>query len=181
MSEHKEMTAEEKIKANEEVIRTLQSINDDLRSKIESKQKKYSWWVPTEEQETKTLSIDNDGDIIESCNVSSDDHFDAMKSIANVYSEEDEKLAYHDALAFAARQRIQRTADKLHGERYEFNWKSNNWEICLRESDVLKVENSVSYQNINAVYLASPKLARQCLDLCLADFEFLAGVDQDEV
>ena len=140
----------------------------ELQAKLEEINKKpeFSWWSP-EDNRYCAISTAKYGQY----KIDKDDENMIFKN-ANCYKISEKGLCEYDAKAFAARQRIQRTADKLHGFRcgysqgcffIYFNYASKDF--CVA------VNGTYDAFTIN---FKDEQTAKECLELCRKDFEFLA-------
>lgn len=96
-------------------------------------------------------------------------------SHANCYKASEKELAIKDAAKIRARQIIQRTADHLHGKRYEFVKNKYNNHVRYINGNLSCAESSVN--NTGNIYFESIEIAQKCLDLCKKEYEIFLDIN----
>jgi len=148
----------------------LSDIDDqkkELQAKLEEINKKpeFSWWVPKLGEDC----VVDEYYYIDTATDGEDPLYKANCYEFNAYGLD---LRDYDFEAWKARQRIQRTADKLHGFRYEFQKDQANYfiridrDLCIDANTTMKIHF--------VIYFELEETAKECLELCRKDFEFLA-------
>lgn len=170
------MNFEEKLKQLQEKYRSLgDEIDELIIAKQEAEKPKNRFWKP-EVNETY-YSITYEGNIHK---FYASPHHSTSNSIlnANCYRESEIELAEKDAKRMQARQIIQRTADHLHGERYDYEQDGINY-IPFYSKDIggFEIENSSFSTNVGGIYFATKELAQRCLEDCEREYKILLGVE----
>lgn len=100
-----------------------------------------------------------------------------LTNAANCYKESEKELVEKDVARMKARQIIQRTADMLHGKRYEFRYDFNNYAVWSSDKGTLIIGNW-DQRMFGAIYFETKELAERCLKDCEAEYKILLGVSE---
>lgn len=169
------MNFDEKLKELEKICNELVDKIDELKKeKQEAEKPKNRFWMPVSDE--KYFSITTHYNISEYKSYDRKELSDNIRqSAANCYRESEKELAEKDAKRMQARQIIQRVADQLHGERYEFE--KNQYNACICYMNGYLTSGRSTKINEGNIYFRTRELAEQCLELCEEEYKILLVVE----
>lgn len=107
------------------------------------------------------------------------DPLDDIPQFANCYPTSDFDVCQDDARKLRAWRVIQRTADKLHGERYEpgiennyFSFLYSKWNLRFEVKEIHLHSDRLPFQ----ITFRTEEIAHQCLKMCIDQYEELFDV-----